>query len=79
MQHLGPVDELELGQRGDAMPSSEGWKEKSKLSMVLIGMRRAVRSATPMRRPSRRFNSSASRSSMASMALISPFSSLPSV
>ena len=52
--------------------SSEGWKEKSKLSSVLIGIEARGPQATPMRRPSRRFSSSARSSSIASIALISP-------
>ena len=52
--------------------SSEGWKEKSKLSSVLTGVSRAVCSAMAILRHSREAYSSSSNSSMASSAVTSP-------
>ena len=52
--------------------SSEGWKEKSKPASVLMVESRAMTSAVLTRRFSRKVNSSASRASIASSAVISP-------
>ena len=68
---LATIDELQLGAMMRFL-SSEGWKEKSKPASVLIVERRAIISAILMRRFSRSVSSSASNTSMASMAVISP-------
>jgi hypothetical protein len=52
VQDLGAGDEVELGEREDAV-AVEGWKEKSKPSSVFGGLSLAVFSATAMRRASR--------------------------
>ena len=74
MHHLGAVDELELGQRQDAVAIERGLKAKSKPWSVLIAVRRAIRSAVLTRRFSRKVSSSIRIWSRAPMPSISPCS-----
>src|ERR1700679_1454732 len=72
MDDFGAIDELQLGERHDAILSSEGWNAKSKPASVLIADRRAIWRAILMRRFSRIVSSSIRRRSMASIAVVSP-------